>query len=79
MTAIQFVSHESDSMHPRDMNQSVLKKASMEEEIRQLRSKMEVVFQLESSFTSKAVIQLSTQLDEKINEYNAFMRRYINS
>ncbi len=49
-------------------------KATLEEEIRTMRNKMEQLVQVENSFTSDVVIQLSMQLDEKINLYNAYIR-----
>lgn len=89
MAGIQFASqivqpdsfvreHESDAYHPRKKSKAEMKRTSMEEEIRLLRSQMEFVVQSEKSFTSETVIQLSTLLDEKINDYNAFRRQYRN-
>ncbi len=51
-------------------------KAILEEEIRILRIKMEQLVQVENSFTSDVVIQLSMQLDEKINTYNEYIGNY---
>ena len=48
----------------------------LEEEISALRVQMEQLVHVENSFTSDAVLQLSMQLDEKINEYNDFMLKY---
>ncbi|KAA8785267.1 hypothetical protein ABIE27_003947 [Paenibacillus sp. 4624] len=42
---------------------------SLEDEIRMLRSKMEQIFLEEKSFTSDIVIEISSLLDLKINEY----------
>ncbi|WP_434753049.1 aspartyl-phosphate phosphatase Spo0E family protein [Paenibacillus amylolyticus] len=42
---------------------------SLEDEIRMLRSKMEQIFREEKSFTSDIVIEISSLLDLKINEY----------
>ncbi len=58
---------------PRKMNQVDRNKALLEEEIRQLRGRMEDVARSEQSFTSETVIQLSMLMDEKINQYIAFM------
>nr|WP_229729850.1 MULTISPECIES: aspartyl-phosphate phosphatase Spo0E family protein [Paenibacillus] len=41
----------------------------LEDEIRMLRSKMEQIFMQEKSFTSDVVIEISSLLDLKINEY----------
>lgn len=46
---------------------------TLEDEIRILRSKMVKLFQQENSFTSDTVIEISSLLDLKINE---FMRTY---
>lgn len=46
---------------------------SLEDEIHLLRSKMEELFQQENSFTSDIVIEISSLLDLKINE---FMKNY---
>lgn len=43
--------------------------ASLEDEIHQLRSKMEKIFLQEKSFTSDIVIEISSLLDLKINEF----------
>lgn len=51
-------------------------KAILEEEIRTMRIKMEQLVQAENSFTSDVVIQLSMQLDEKINIYNEYIGNY---
>ena len=48
---------------------SVPKSISLEEEIHLLRSKMEQIFMQEQSFTSDIVIEISSLLDLKINEY----------
>jgi hypothetical protein len=48
-------------------------KAILEEEITNLRMQMERLVHVENSFTSNVVLQLSMQLDEKINEYNMYM------
>ncbi len=42
---------------------------SLEDEIHLLRSKMEKIFQQENSFTSDIVIEISSLLDLKINEF----------
>ncbi|WP_106766604.1 aspartyl-phosphate phosphatase Spo0E family protein [Paenibacillus faecalis] len=42
---------------------------SLEEEIHMLRRKMEQIFLQEQSFTSEIVIEISSLLDLKINEY----------
>ncbi|MGM1048546.1 Spo0E like sporulation regulatory protein [Paenibacillus uliginis N3/975] len=42
---------------------------SLEEEIHMLRRKMEQLFLQEQSFTSEIVIEISSLLDLKINEY----------
>lgn len=42
---------------------------TLEDEIRMLRSKMEQIFVQEQSFTSDIVIEISSLLDLKINEY----------
>ncbi|MEF2966915.1 aspartyl-phosphate phosphatase Spo0E family protein [Paenibacillus sp. M1] len=42
---------------------------SLEDEIHLLRSKMERIFQQENSFTSDIVIEISSLLDLKINEF----------
>ncbi len=42
---------------------------SLEDEIHLLRSKMEKLFQQENSFTSDIVIEISSLLDLKINEF----------
>ncbi|WP_188540710.1 aspartyl-phosphate phosphatase Spo0E family protein [Paenibacillus segetis] len=42
---------------------------SLEDEIHQLRCKMERIFSQEKSFTSDNVIEISSLLDLKINEF----------
>ncbi|MDQ0087172.1 hypothetical protein J2T12_000566 [Paenibacillus anaericanus] len=42
---------------------------SLEDEIQLLRSKMELLFSQEKSFTSDIVIEISSLLDLKINEF----------
>ncbi|MEK4434830.1 MULTISPECIES: aspartyl-phosphate phosphatase Spo0E family protein [Paenibacillus] len=42
---------------------------SLEDEIHMLRRKMEQIFMEEKSFTSEIVIEISSLLDLKINEY----------
>ncbi|NGM82976.1 aspartyl-phosphate phosphatase Spo0E family protein [Paenibacillus sp. 7124] len=42
---------------------------SLEEEIRILRNRMEQLFLQEKSFTSDNVVEISSKLDLKINEY----------
>ena len=42
---------------------------SLEDEIQDLRSRMEQIFLQENSFTSDNVIEISSLLDLKINEY----------
>ncbi len=44
---------------------------TLEDEIRLLRSRMELLFQQEKSFTSDIVIEISRLLDLKINEFMA--------
>ncbi|MCJ8013342.1 aspartyl-phosphate phosphatase Spo0E family protein [Paenibacillus sp. KQZ6P-2] len=46
-----------------------LKDLSLEDEILMLRMKMEQIFLQEQSFTSEIVIEISSLLDLKINEY----------
>nr|WP_311280943.1 aspartyl-phosphate phosphatase Spo0E family protein [Paenibacillus sp. RRE4] len=53
-------------MNPDDAS---LHNISLEDEIRMLRSKMEQIFLEEKSFTSDIVIEISSLLDLKINEY----------
>jgi hypothetical protein len=57
-------------------NQDTVLKACLEEEIRTLRSRMEQAAIKENSFTSEMVIGISMLLDEKINEYNEYMRNH---
>ncbi len=45
------------------------RRLSLEDEIRTLRSRMEQLFVQENSFTSAKVIEISSLLDLKINEY----------
>lgn len=45
------------------------KNVSLEDEILMLRNKMEQIFMQEQSFTSEVVIEISSLLDLKINEY----------
>ncbi|HWO53148.1 aspartyl-phosphate phosphatase Spo0E family protein [Paenibacillus sp. FSL M7-1455] len=45
------------------------KNISLEDEILMLRNKMEQIFMQEQSFTSEVVIEISSLLDLKINEY----------
>lgn len=45
------------------------RRLSLEDEIRILRSRMEQLFVQENSFTSANVIEISSLLDLKINEY----------
>jgi hypothetical protein len=45
------------------------RRLSLEDEIRILRSRMEQLFLQENSFTSDNVIEISSLLDLKINEY----------
>lgn len=54
------------SVNPDDAS---LHNISLEDEIRMLRSKMEQIFLEEKSFTSDIVIEISSLLDLKINEY----------
>ncbi|SET87015.1 Spo0E like sporulation regulatory protein [Paenibacillus sp. NFR01] len=44
-------------------------RVSLEDEIRLLRRQMEMLFIQEKSFTSKPVVEASTRLDLKLNEY----------
>lgn len=46
-----------------------VRRLSLEDEIRVLRNKMEQLFLQEKSFTSDNVIEISSMLDLKINEY----------
>jgi hypothetical protein len=46
-----------------------VRRLSLEDEIRILRTKMEQLFLQEKSFTSDNVIEISSMLDLKINEY----------
>ncbi|MWV44164.1 Spo0E family sporulation regulatory protein-aspartic acid phosphatase [Paenibacillus sp. HJL G12] len=46
-----------------------IKNVSLEDEILMLRNKMEQIFLQEQSFTSEVVIEISSLLDLKINEY----------
>ncbi|MFF2912353.1 aspartyl-phosphate phosphatase Spo0E family protein [Paenibacillus sp. NPDC057934] len=46
-----------------------VRRLSLEDEIRVLRTKMEQLFLQEKSFTSDNVIEISSMLDLKINEY----------
>jgi hypothetical protein len=62
------------TIHEQSNEYSLRTKAILEEEIRTLRVRMEQLAQAENSFTSDAVIQLSMLLDEKINEYNEYIR-----
>ena len=66
--------HETDAYRPR-CTQSESKKIALEEEIRELRSQMEHAAVSERSFTSEVVIRISMMMDEKINEYNAFIMK----
>lgn len=50
-------------------------KATLEDEIHLLRSKMEKIFLQEKSFTSDIVIEISSLLDLKINEFMKTYRR----
>jgi len=54
------------------INDQTSRTISLENEIRALRSEMEQLFLQEQSFTSDSVIQISTLLDLKINEYMKF-------
>lgn len=54
------------------INEQTSRTISLENEIRALRSEMEQLFLQEQSFTSDNVIQISTLLDLKINEYMKF-------
>lgn len=45
------------------------KQTALEDEILSLRNKMELAIRQEKSLTSELVIQLSSLLDQKINEY----------
>ncbi|SDF83659.1 Spo0E like sporulation regulatory protein [Fontibacillus panacisegetis] len=49
---------------------------TLEDEIRLLRSKMELLFQQEKSFTSDIVIEISRLLDLKINEFMLKSQNY---
>lgn len=71
MTVIHVAAH-----RPRNTSRMEWSKATLEEEIRLLRGRMEDAALLEQSFTSENVIQLSMLMDEKINEYNAFITDY---
>ncbi|MCZ4141507.1 hypothetical protein BZG17_27190 [Escherichia coli] len=50
-------------------DQASLDNVSLEEEIHMLRGKMEQLLWEEKSFTSDIVIEISSLLDVKINEY----------
>ncbi|OAB48247.1 aspartyl-phosphate phosphatase Spo0E family protein [Paenibacillus antarcticus] len=54
---------------PSKTNESSNREFTLEDEIRMLRSKMEQIFVQEQSFTSEIVIEISSLLDLKINEY----------
>ncbi|GAB6988367.1 aspartyl-phosphate phosphatase Spo0E family protein [Paenibacillus pini] len=49
--------------------ENAVKNISLEDEILMLRKKMEQIFMQEQSFTSEIVIEISSLLDLKINEY----------
>lgn len=51
------------------------RRLSLEDEIYVLRSRMEQLFLQENSFTSDNVIEISSMLDLKINEYMKSRRR----
>ncbi|WP_397386761.1 aspartyl-phosphate phosphatase Spo0E family protein [Paenibacillus sp. MMS20-IR301] len=51
------------------------RRLSLEDEIQDLRSRMEQLFMQEKSFTSDNVIEISSLLDLKINEYMKGRRR----
>lgn len=65
-TAAESDNHEKWSVEP---DQPVSQNLSLEEEIHMLRLKMEEIFLQEQSFTSDIVIEISSLLDLKINEY----------
>ncbi|OWA34768.1 hypothetical protein B9G55_15800 [Saccharibacillus sp. O16] len=46
----------------------------LQEEIRLLRAQMEETFRREQSFTAEAVVEISSRLDLKINEYMQLVR-----
>ncbi|WP_256972779.1 aspartyl-phosphate phosphatase Spo0E family protein [Saccharibacillus sp. O23] len=46
----------------------------LQEEIRLLRAQMEETFRREQSFTAAAVVEISSRLDLKINEYMQLAR-----
>lgn len=48
---------------------SLNREFTLEDEIQMLRAKMEQIFVEEQSFTSEVVIEISSLLDLKINEY----------
>lgn len=48
---------------------TVVQKASLEDEIRLLRVRMEKIFLEEQSFTADIVVEISSLLDLKLNEY----------
>jgi hypothetical protein len=54
-----------DKKHSSASNRAI----SLEDEIAMLRSKMEHIFSQEKSFTSDNVIEISSLLDLKINEF----------
>ncbi|MDO7907394.1 aspartyl-phosphate phosphatase Spo0E family protein [Paenibacillus sp. JX-17] len=59
-----------NNTHWRESTGDILNPAfSLEDEIRDLRLRMEQLFQQEQSFTSEIVIEISSKLDLKINEY----------
>ena len=47
----------------------------LEDEIRQLRDKMEQTYLQEASFSAEIVIEISRRLDQKINEYMKHRRQ----
>lgn len=65
-TAAEDDNHEKWSL---DSDESVTHDLTLEEEIHRLRLKMEEIFLQEQSFTSDIVIEISSLLDLKINEY----------
>lgn len=48
---------------------SLVQRASLEDEIRLLRIRMEKIFLEEQSFTADIVVEISSLLDLKLNEY----------
>lgn len=65
----------SNRYSPRGADKTPELKSSLEAEIHKLRAQMVKAAREEKSFTSEIVIRISMLLDEKINEYNAYMKK----